>query len=103
MLRCYSHSKRLKTRVFLPHGYPHSIQVRKSPHQNIGDRVSSAKGVHLVEILLRVTKQKSAQDVCKVSRDTRYIKFRRELGFGPVVNWFGPAPVLLAVMLSPPI
>jgi len=27
------------------------------------------------------------------------IKFRQELGFGPIVNWFGPAPVLLAMML----
>jgi len=36
-------------------------------------RVSSAKGVRLAEILLPETKtKKSAQDVCKVSRDTRY-------------------------------
>jgi hypothetical protein len=31
-----------------------------------GTRVSSAKGVHLAEILLPVTTQKGAQDVCEV-------------------------------------
>ena len=29
--------------------------------------------------------------------------FRRELGFGPIVNWFEPAPVLSAMMFPPPI
>jgi hypothetical protein len=35
-------------------------------------------------------------------QDTQ-LKFRRELGFGTIVKWFGPAPVLSAKMLPPPI
>ena len=39
--------------------------------------------------------------MCKVLRYP--IKFRRELGFGPIVNWFDPRPRPFAMMLHPPI
>ena len=64
--------KNLKTKV------AHQFPFVKTPK----NRVSSAKGVHLAGILLPVTKkQKNAQDVCKVSRDTRYeVKTRFGVG-----------------------
>jgi len=47
-----------------------------------GNRVSSAKGVHLAGIFPSSDKkQKGAQDVCKVSRDTRY-EIKTRVGVG---------------------
>jgi len=37
--------------------------------------------------------------MCARYREIPDVKFRRGLGFGPIVNWFVPAPVLLALML----
>jgi len=41
--------------------------------------------------------------MCARYREIPDIKFRQELGFGPIVNRFDPAPVLSTMMLPPPI
>ena len=78
--------------------------VRQFPfvktHKN---RVSSAKGVHLAEILLPCDKNRKEHKMCARYLKIPDIKFRRELGFGPIVNWFDPAPVLSAMIIPPPI
>jgi hypothetical protein len=44
-------------------------------------------------------KNRKVHKMCARYHEIPDIKFRRELGFGPIVNWFDPAPVFLAVML----
>jgi hypothetical protein len=44
-------------------------------------------------------KNRKVHKMCGRYREIPDIKFRRELGFGPIVNWFNPAPILSAVML----
>ena len=44
-------------------------------------------------------KNRKVHKTCARYREIPDIKFRRELGFGPIVNWFDPAPVLSAMML----
>jgi len=93
----------LPSRVKRLHKFKTKV-VRQFPfvktHKN---RVSSAKGVHLAEILLPCDKNRKVHKMCARYLEIPDIKFRRELGFGPIVNWFDPRPVLSAMMLPPPI
>jgi hypothetical protein len=61
-------------------------------------RVSSAKGVHIAESSFEGQNRK-VHKMCAGYREIPDKKFRHGLGFGPIVNWFDPAPVLLTVML----
>jgi hypothetical protein len=63
---------------------------------------SSAKGVTLWDSPSS-DKNRKVHKMCARYHEIPDIKFRRELGFGPIDNWFNPASVLLAVMLPPPI
>jgi len=38
--------------------------------------------------------------MCARYREIPDMKLRRGLGFGPILNWFVPAPVLSAMMLQ---
>ena len=44
-------------------------------------------------------KNRKVHKMCARYCKTPDIKFRRELGFGPIVYWFDPTPVLSAMML----
>ena len=44
-------------------------------------------------------KNRKVHKMCARYREIPDVKFRRGLGFEPIVNWFVPAPVLLAMML----
>ena len=48
-------------------------------------------------------KNRKVHKMCARYCEILDVKFRRELGFEPIVNWFDPAPVLSAIMLPPPI
>jgi hypothetical protein len=47
-------------------------------------------------------KNRKVHKMCARYREIPDIKFRQELGLGPIVNWFAPAPVLSVMMLPPP-
>jgi hypothetical protein len=77
------------------------------------NRVSSAKGVHLAEILLPVTKIERYTR-CVLCGKGRCLKIQQSLSslissldkgwaWNQLLIWFDPAPVLSAVMLPPPI
>ncbi len=68
----------------------------------VHSEVSSAKGVTLRDSPSS-DKNRKVHKMCARYRKIPDIKFRQELGFGPIVTWFDPASVLLAVMLPPPI
>jgi hypothetical protein len=65
---------------------------------NTKNRVSSAKRVHLAESSFEGQNRK-VHKMCAGYREIPNKKFRHGLGFGPIVNWFDPAPVLLVMML----
>jgi hypothetical protein len=48
-------------------------------------------------------KNREVHKMCARYHEILDVKFSRELGFEPIVNWFDPAPILLAIMLPPPI
>ena len=48
-------------------------------------------------------KNRKVHKMCAGHHKIPNIMLIRELGFGPVINWFDPAPILLAMMLPPPI
>jgi hypothetical protein len=65
------------------------------------NRVSSAKGVHLAESSFEGQNRK-VHKMCAGYREIPDKKFRHGLGFGPIVYWFDPTPVLSAMMLPLP-